>query len=225
MVNGKPGAQRNKWKPDSVLVWKEPTGGTLMQCLEAKLTDHKRTAIKALLKYNQVAINSSPTTQFNAPVAAGDMLAVNFTRPFVVFSHPRMQLVYEDDESLVAGPDEELREELEVLVPGLVGNAGVHAELGARLGLGAILAAKPLDHGGALLVGALEARSVVALQHGGEVKATDELLDGGELCRERRLCVRLLGECRDPAVEHELERPSLGARLGGEVAHELTVRG
>ncbi len=101
MVNGKPGAQRNKWKPDSVLVWKEPTGGTLMQCLEAKLTDHKRTAIKALLKYNQVAINSSPTTQFNAPVAAGDMLAVNFTRPFVVFSHPRMQLVYEDEDIIV----------------------------------------------------------------------------------------------------------------------------
>lgn len=101
MVNGKPGAQRNKWKPDSVLVWKEPTGGTLMQCLEAKLTDHKRTAIKALLKYNQVAINSSPTTQFNAPVVAGDTLAVNFTRPFVVFSHPRMQLVYEDEDIIV----------------------------------------------------------------------------------------------------------------------------
>ena len=72
-----------------------------MQCLEAKLTDHKRTSIKALMKYNQVALNSMPTSQFNQPVHSGDTLSVNFTRPFVVFSHPRIKLVYEDNDIIV----------------------------------------------------------------------------------------------------------------------------
>ena len=94
--NGKPGAERNKWRPDSILVWKVKEDGKLLQCLEAKLTDHKRTAIKALLKYHQVAVNTMPISQFDTEVHAGDTLAVNFTRPFVVFSHPRIKLVDDD---------------------------------------------------------------------------------------------------------------------------------
>lgn len=99
--NGKPGAERNRWRPDSILVWTAAEESTLMQCLEAKLTDHKRTSIKALMKYNQVALNSMPTSQFNQPVHSGDTLSVNFTRPFVVFSHPRIKLVYEDNDIIV----------------------------------------------------------------------------------------------------------------------------
>lgn len=99
--NGKPGAERNRWRPDSILVWTAAEESTLMQCLEAKLTDHKRTSIKALMKYNQVALNSMPTSQFDQPVHAGYTLSVNFTRPFVVFSHPRIKLVYEDNDIIV----------------------------------------------------------------------------------------------------------------------------
>ncbi len=99
--NGKPGAERNRWRPDSILVWTAAEESTLMQCLEAKLTDHKRTSIKALMKYNQVALNSMPTSQFDQPVHTGDTLSVNFTRPFVVFSHPRIKLVYEDNDIIV----------------------------------------------------------------------------------------------------------------------------
>ena len=99
--NGKPGAERNRWRPDSILVWTAAEESMLMQCLEAKLTDHKRTSIKALMKYNQVALNSMPTSQFDQPVHAGDTLSVNFTRPFVVFSHPRIKLVYEDNDIIV----------------------------------------------------------------------------------------------------------------------------
>lgn len=99
--NGKPGAERNRWRPDSILVWTAAEESTLMQCLEAKLTDHKRTSIKALMKYNQVALNSMPTSQFDQPIHTGDTLSVNFTRPFVVFSHPRIKLVYEDNDIIV----------------------------------------------------------------------------------------------------------------------------
>lgn len=37
------------------------------------------------------------TTQFDAPVNEGDAVAINFTRPYTVLRHPRLQLVYEDE--------------------------------------------------------------------------------------------------------------------------------
>lgn len=55
----------------------------------------------ALLTHGQVKLNGTPTSQFDAPVAAGDTVEVNFSRPFPVFRHPRLKLVYEDDDILV----------------------------------------------------------------------------------------------------------------------------
>ena len=91
------GAQRM----ESVLRWKAENDVQLLECLIGKLKDHKRTAIKAFLKYGQVAINTMPVSQFDTPVRKGDLLEVNFTRPFVVFSHPRIKLVYEDNDIIV----------------------------------------------------------------------------------------------------------------------------
>ena len=88
-------------KPDSIYTWQIDGDTTLLEALIAKLADHKRTALKSMLKYGQVAVGGVPTTQFNAPLVAGDKVTVNFTRPFVVFSHPRIQLVYEDDDIIV----------------------------------------------------------------------------------------------------------------------------
>lgn len=99
--NNKPGAERNRWRPDSILAWSIQEETTLLACLEKKLTDHKRSAVKAFLKYRQVAVNSAPITQFDTPLQPGDTVAVNFTRPFVQFSHPRISLVYEDNDIIV----------------------------------------------------------------------------------------------------------------------------
>ena len=90
-----------EWKPDSIYSWQVEDSTNLMEALTAKLTDHKRTAIKSLLKHSQVAINSLPTTQFDTPLKAGDRVSVNFTRPFVTFSNPKIKLVYEDDDIIV----------------------------------------------------------------------------------------------------------------------------
>lgn len=95
------GEKRGSWKPDSIMTWTAKKNDILMNCLEEKLTDHKRTAIKAMLKYGSVALNSMPLSQYNAPVAEGDRISVNFTRPFAVFSNPKMKLVYEDDDIIV----------------------------------------------------------------------------------------------------------------------------
>ena len=41
------------------------------------------------------------TTAFDAPVSPGAEASVNLARPFVVLRHPRLQLVYEDDDVIV----------------------------------------------------------------------------------------------------------------------------
>ena len=97
----KPGAERRRWRPDSIFIWRNEEETTLMQCLEQKLSDHKRSSLKAMMKYGQVAVNGVPTSQFDLTVQPGDEMSVNFTRPFVTFSHPRIRLVYEDDDIIV----------------------------------------------------------------------------------------------------------------------------
>ena len=97
----KPGAERRRWRPDSIFIWRNEEETTLLQCLEQKLSDHKRSSLKAMMKYGQVAVNGVPTSQFDLMVQPGDEMSVNFTRPFVTFSHPRIRLVYEDDDIIV----------------------------------------------------------------------------------------------------------------------------
>lgn len=97
----KTGPRPNRWKPDSIYSWTVDEETTLLDALAKKLTDHKRTAIKTLLKYGQVAVESTPTKQFDTVLHPGNTISVNFTRPFKVFSHPRIRLVYEDDDIIV----------------------------------------------------------------------------------------------------------------------------
>lgn len=68
--------------------------------LDSKPTP-QRAAVKTWLKYGHIMVNGVVTRQFNAPVMPGDWVEINRTRPFVVFSHPRVQLVYEDDDVIV----------------------------------------------------------------------------------------------------------------------------
>ena len=52
--------------------------------------------VNGLLHRGQVKLRGEVTTQFDAPVNEGDAVAINFTRPYTVLRHPRLQLVYED---------------------------------------------------------------------------------------------------------------------------------
>ena len=75
--------------------------GTLLAAAATLLPDHKPTKLKSMLRHNQLAINGVPTSQFDHPVVAGDVLWVNFDRAFQIFSHPRVKLVYEDNDIIV----------------------------------------------------------------------------------------------------------------------------
>lgn len=97
----KPGAERNQFRPDSILTLNVSEPMPLMEFLLANLTDHKRTSVKELLKHNQVAVNGSPVSQFNHKLKPGDQVKINFTREWRVFYHRRLKLVYEDDDIIV----------------------------------------------------------------------------------------------------------------------------
>lgn len=97
----KPGAERTKFRPDKITDYKVERETTLLPYLLELFPDRKRTSVKELLKHNQVAVNGTPTTLNSAELHPGDTVSVNFSREFQTFSHPRVKLVYEDDDIVV----------------------------------------------------------------------------------------------------------------------------
>lgn len=97
----KPGAERNAFRPDVIKTFHVDGEGGLLDFLFSAMPDRKRTGVKELLKYGQVMVDGEVTTQFDAPLAPGNNVSVNFTRPFVTFYNRRMKLVYEDDDIIV----------------------------------------------------------------------------------------------------------------------------
>ncbi len=94
---------RGGWEPDRILR-RENKGDSsmgLMEFMSRMLPDAKRGDLKKWLKYGHFSIDGQVTTAFDALVEPGSEVALNFTRPFVVFRHPRLKLVYEDDDILV----------------------------------------------------------------------------------------------------------------------------
>lgn len=73
----------------------------LMQFVSEKFPDSKRNDIKKWLKYSHLRVNGNVVTAFDYPVLPGDTVELNFARPFVVLKHPRLKIVYEDDDIIV----------------------------------------------------------------------------------------------------------------------------
>lgn len=101
LKTAKPGAERRAFRPDTILSFVCPAPAALLDFLIAAMPDRKRTNIKELLKYDQVMVNGTVVNQFDTPLAEGDRVEVNLTRAFVTFRHPRLKLVYEDDDIIV----------------------------------------------------------------------------------------------------------------------------
>lgn len=73
----------------------------LMEFVRERVKDASRTDIKKLLRYGHFLVNGSVVKQFDAPILPGDEVSVNFSRPWPVFHHSRIELIYEDDDVLV----------------------------------------------------------------------------------------------------------------------------
>lgn len=98
----KPGAERRGFVPDRIETYTCDTADTaLLDFLFASMPDRKRTPVKNMLRYGQVRVNGTPTTQYDMQLQPGDTVDINLTRAFQVFSHRRLKIVYEDDDILV----------------------------------------------------------------------------------------------------------------------------
>lgn len=90
-------AAPRKGKTDFIRHYRPQEDMILLNFLTATLKDKSRTTIKSLLAHRQVAINGRPVTQFDTPVHPSDEISINFDRPFNVFRHPMLRIVFEDD--------------------------------------------------------------------------------------------------------------------------------
>lgn len=99
----KPGTRPGTFRPDNIISFTvgEHDPGELLEFLIAKMPDSRRTTLKDYLKYHQVMAGNNVMTRFDHPLRPGDTVKVNTTREFQVFSHPRIKLVYEDDDVIV----------------------------------------------------------------------------------------------------------------------------
>lgn len=91
------------WRPDRILR-RENKGAEsvgLMDFAMSAISGVKRADVKKWLKYGHFAIDGNVANAFDAPVAPGAVVELNLTRPFVVFRHPRLKLVYEDEDIIV----------------------------------------------------------------------------------------------------------------------------
>ena len=100
-VTNRPGAQKSPFRPDVIETYIPQQDTTLLPFLIESMPGRKRTTVKELLKYNQVAVNGMPVTQHDTPLTPDDTFKVNLTREFKVFHHRRVKLVYEDADLLV----------------------------------------------------------------------------------------------------------------------------
>ncbi len=97
----KPGARMAPARPDIILTFNVTSQTKLLDFLFSAMPDRKRTTVKDYLKHRQVMVGQNVTTQFDTELFPGNTVSVNTSREFQTFSHPRIKIVYEDDDILV----------------------------------------------------------------------------------------------------------------------------
>ncbi len=95
--------QNTPFRGDRVMRYVNDSGAEmpLMEFISARRPDSKRGDIKKWLRFGHLAVDGHVTNAFNAPVGCGAEVTLNLSRPFPVFRHPRIEIVYEDDHVLV----------------------------------------------------------------------------------------------------------------------------
>lgn len=94
---------KNIFKEDRILNFRNETETEkrLMDFIIEVMPDAKRNDVKKWLRYGHLMVNGVVGRTFDVPVLPGAEVALNLSRPFPVFSHPRIDLIYEDDDVMV----------------------------------------------------------------------------------------------------------------------------
>lgn len=90
-------------REDRIFQWENRSGQTLplMEFVASMRPDTKRNDIKKWMKYGHLRLNGSVVKGFDVPVEPSMMVEFNASRPFPVFKHPRIEIVYEDNDVIV----------------------------------------------------------------------------------------------------------------------------
>ena len=94
---------KREYKGDRIITLRnrgsEPRG--LMDLALSEVRDAGRNDVKKWLKYGHFMVNGSVAKAYDTPIGADDEVALNFSRPWPVFNHPAIRIVYEDDDVIV----------------------------------------------------------------------------------------------------------------------------
>lgn len=91
------------YREDRIFKW-ENRGGTavpLMEFVSRMRPDNKKNDIKKWMKHGQLKVDGQIVRAFDTPVNPGAVVEFNSTRAFPAFRHPRVEIVYEDDDVIV----------------------------------------------------------------------------------------------------------------------------
>ena len=88
-----------KRKQDTVL--KVADGGQLMDFLMAKMGGMARSSVKQLLGQRRVKVGNAVQTRHDFMLKAGDVVTVSSGRGNSQLTHPKLRIVYEDDDLIV----------------------------------------------------------------------------------------------------------------------------
>lgn len=89
----------SKRKADTVLRVSEPA--QLMDFLIAKMGGMARSSVKQLLGQRRVKVGNAIQTRHDFPLKAGDVVTVSSGRGNSQLTHPKLRIVYEDDDLIV----------------------------------------------------------------------------------------------------------------------------
>lgn len=102
-MNRKNDRNKGGLTPDKIFNWENRGEETLplMEFVIKMRPDSKRGDIKKWMKFGHLKVDGVVSTGFDTPVAPGSLVEFNQSRPFPVFKHPRIQIVYEDNDVIV----------------------------------------------------------------------------------------------------------------------------
>ena len=100
--------QKNYKKSEKETVIPVREESELMAFMLAKMGGMSRTSVKSLLSHRQVMVNGKIVTQFNFPLKVSDKVTINSSRGNTELSHPKLKILYEDNDLIVVEKHEGL---------------------------------------------------------------------------------------------------------------------
>ncbi len=80
----------------------------LMEFLMAKMGGMSRSSVKSLLAHRQISVNDKVSTQFDLKLRINDRVTVNSTRGNLELTHPKLRIIFEDNDLIIVEKKEGL---------------------------------------------------------------------------------------------------------------------